>query len=106
MTIAVTPSQQPVLLLESTDVCRFDYFQSGDIFFVRQITGTYFAQNLANDSNMVVLVFITVDGKKQSEVVGMDGQPLGRRTVEREKDNAIQEIADRMVLYDGRRKKG
>ena len=36
------------------------------------------------------------DGKKQSEVVGMDGNPLGRRTVEREKDNAIQGIADRI----------
>ena len=37
-----------------------------------------------------------VDGKKQSEVVGMDGQSLGRRAVEREKDNAIQGIADRI----------
>ena len=46
------------------------------------------------------------DRKKQSEVVGLDGKPLSRRTVEREKDNAIQRIADRMALYDGRRKKG
>lgn len=46
-----------------------------------------------------------VDGKKQSEVVGMDGQPLGRRTVEREKDNAIQGIADRIRQYEGRRKR-
>ena len=46
------------------------------------------------------------DRKKQSEVVGLDGKPLSRRTVEREKDNAIQGIADRMALYDGRRKKG
>ena len=47
-----------------------------------------------------------VDGKKQSEVVGVDGQPLSRRTVEREKDAAIQGIADRIGLYEGRRKKG
>lgn len=47
-----------------------------------------------------------VDGRKQSEVVGLDGQPLSRRTVEREKDAAIQGIAERMALYDGRRKKG
>ena len=45
------------------------------------------------------------DGKKQSEVVGMDGNPLGRRTVEREKDNAIQGIADRIRQYEGRRKR-
>ena len=47
-----------------------------------------------------------VDGKKQSEVVGVDGQPLSRRTVEREKDAAIQGMADRIGLYEGRRKKG
>jgi len=46
-----------------------------------------------------------VDRKKQSEVVGMDGQPLGRRTVEREKDAALQGIADRIRQYEGRRKK-
>ena len=45
-----------------------------------------------------------VDGKKQSEVVGVDGQPLSRRTVEREKDAAIQGMADRIGLYEGRRK--
>ena len=47
-----------------------------------------------------------VDGKNQSEVVGMDGQSLGRRMVEREKDAALQGIAVRMGLYEGRRKKG
>ena len=47
-----------------------------------------------------------VDGKKQSEVVGLDGQPLGRRTVEREKDAALQGIAERIRQYEGRRKKG
>lgn len=47
-----------------------------------------------------------VDGKKQSEVVGMDGQTLSRRTVEREKNAALQGIADRIGLYEGRRKKG
>ena len=47
-----------------------------------------------------------VDGKKQSEVVGVDGHPLSRRTVEREKDAAIQGMADRIGLYEGRRKKG
>lgn len=47
-----------------------------------------------------------VDGKKQSEVVGVDGQPLSRRMVEREKDDALQGIAIRMALYEGRRKKG
>ena len=46
-----------------------------------------------------------VDGKKQSEVVGMDGRPLGQRTVEREKDAALQGIADRIRQYEGRRKK-
>ena len=44
--------------------------------------------------------------EKQSEVVGVDGQPLSRRTVEREKDAAIQGMADRIGLYEGRRKKG
>ena len=48
---------------------------------------------------------LLVDGKKQSEVVGMDGQTLSRRTVEREKDNAIQRIADRIRQYEGRRKR-
>ena len=45
------------------------------------------------------------DRKKQSEVVGLDGKPLSRRTVEREKDNAIQGIADRIRQYEGRRKR-
>ncbi|WP_373219486.1 hypothetical protein [Ruminococcus sp. 5_1_39BFAA] len=43
-----------------------------------------------------------VDGKKQSEVVGMDGQPLGRRTVEREKEASLQGIADVMKWRDKR----
>ena len=43
-----------------------------------------------------------VDGKKQSEVVGMDGQPLGRRTVEREKEASLQGIADMMKWRDKR----
>lgn len=43
-----------------------------------------------------------VDGKKQSEVVGMDGQSLGRRTVEREKEASLQGIADVMKWRDKR----
>ena len=43
-----------------------------------------------------------VDGKKQSEVVGMDGQPLSRRTVEREKEASLQGIADVMKWRDKR----
>lgn len=47
-----------------------------------------------------------VDGKKQSEITDIDGNPLGRRIVEREKEAALQGIADRIGLYEGRRKKG
>ena len=43
-----------------------------------------------------------VEGKKQSEVVGMDGQPLSRRTVEREKEASLQGIADVMKWRDKR----
>ena len=43
-----------------------------------------------------------VDGKKQLEVVGMDGQPLSRRTVEREKEASLQGIADVMKWRDKR----
>ena len=43
-----------------------------------------------------------VEGKKQSEVVGMDGQPLSRRTVEREKEASLQGIADMMKWRDKR----
>ena len=45
-----------------------------------------------------------VDGKKQSEVVGFDGKALSRRTVENEKEAALQGIAERMRLYDRRKK--
>ena len=58
------------------------------------------------DQTRFVAEQLFVDGKKQSEVVGVDGQPLSRRTVEREKDAAIQGMADRIGLYEGRRKKG
>lgn len=46
-----------------------------------------------------------VDGKKQSEVVGLEGNPMSRRTVEREKEAALQGIADRIRQYEGRRKR-
>lgn len=45
-----------------------------------------------------------VDGKKQSEVVGFDGKALSRRTVENENEAALQGIAERMRLYDRRKK--
>lgn len=45
-----------------------------------------------------------VDGKKQSEVVGLDGKVLSRRTVENEKEAALQGIAERLRLYDRRKK--
>lgn len=47
-----------------------------------------------------------VDGKKQSEITDIDGNPLGRRIVEREKEAALQGIADvmrwRRKRYAGR----
>ena len=45
-----------------------------------------------------------VDGKKQSEVTGMDGKFLGRRAVEREKETALQGIADVIRLHDRHRR--
>lgn len=41
--------------------------------------------------------------KKQSEITGLDGKLLGRRAVEREKEAALQGIADRICLYQNRR---
>ncbi len=43
-----------------------------------------------------------VDGKKRSEITDIDGNPLGRRTVEREKEAALQGIADVMRWRDKR----
>lgn len=43
-----------------------------------------------------------VDGKKQSEITDIDGNPLGRRIVEREKEAALQGIADVMRWRDKR----
>ena len=45
-----------------------------------------------------------VDGKKLTEVVGLDGKVLSRRTVENEKEAALQGIAERMRLYERRKK--
>lgn len=44
-----------------------------------------------------------VDGKKQSEITGADGEILPRRAVVREKENALIGIADTMRLYQNRR---
>ena len=44
-----------------------------------------------------------MDGKKQSEITGLDGKLLGRRAVEREKEAALQGLADRICLYQNRR---
>lgn len=44
-----------------------------------------------------------VDGKKQSEITGADGEILTRRAVVREKENALIGIADTMRLYQNRR---
>lgn len=44
-----------------------------------------------------------VDGKKQSEITGADGNILSRRVVVREKENALMGIADTMQLYQNRR---
>ena len=46
-----------------------------------------------------------VDGKKQSEVVGMDGNPLSRRCVLREREKALEGIA-KMIQYDFLRRGG
>ena len=46
-----------------------------------------------------------VEGKKQLEVVGMDGQPLGRRTVLRERKKALEGIA-KMIQFDDLRRGG
>ena len=43
-----------------------------------------------------------VDGKKQSEITDIDGIPLGRRIVEREKEAGLQGIADVMRWRDKR----
>ena len=43
-----------------------------------------------------------VDGKKQSEVVGLDGNLLSRRAVEREKEAALQGITDVLKWRDKR----
>lgn len=43
-----------------------------------------------------------VDGKKQSEITDIDGNPLGRRIVERKKEAALQGIADVMRWRDKR----
>ena len=51
----------------------------------------------------IVAEQLFVDGKKQSEITGLDGKLLGRRAVEREKEAALQGIADRICLYQNRR---
>ena len=45
------------------------------------------------------------DRKKQSEVVGLDGNPLSRRCVLREKEKALEGIA-KMIQYDFLRRGG
>ncbi len=44
-----------------------------------------------------------VDGKKQSEITGADGNILSRRVVVRERKNALIGIADMIHRYEGRR---
>ena len=51
----------------------------------------------------IVAEQLFVDGKKQVEITGLDGKLLGRRAVEREKEAALQGIADRICLYQNRR---
>lgn len=51
----------------------------------------------------IVAEQLFVDGKKQTEITGLDGKFLGRRVVEREKEAALQGIADRICLYQNRR---
>ena len=51
----------------------------------------------------IVAEQLFVDGKKQSEITGLDGKLLGRRAVEREKEAALQGIADRICQYQNRR---
>lgn len=51
----------------------------------------------------IVAEQLFVDGKKQSEITGSDGKILSRRAVEREKDAALQGIADRIQIYQNRR---
>ena len=43
-----------------------------------------------------------VDGKKQSEITGAEGKLLTRRTVVREKENALIGMADTIGRYQRR----
>ncbi len=45
-----------------------------------------------------------VDGKKQTEITSTDGKTLSRRAVEREKELALQGIADVIRLHDRHRR--
>ena len=52
----------------------------------------------------IVAEQLFVDGRKQSEITGMDGRTLSRRVVEREKETALQGIADVIRLHDRHRR--
>ena len=52
----------------------------------------------------IVAEQLFVDGRKQSEITGMDWRTLSRRVVEREKETALQGIADVIRLHDRHRR--
>ena len=52
----------------------------------------------------IVAEQLFVDGRKQSEITGLDGRTLSRRVVEREKETALQGIADVIRLHDRHRR--
>lgn len=52
----------------------------------------------------IVAEQLFADGKKQTEITGLDGKFLGRRVVEREKEAALQGIADVIRLRDRHRR--
>ena len=51
----------------------------------------------------IVAEQLFVDGRKHSEITGLDGRILSRRVVEREKETALQGIADVIRLHDRHR---
>ena len=52
----------------------------------------------------IVAEQLFVDGRKHSEITGLDGRILSRRVVEREKETALQGIADVIRLHDRHRR--
>ena len=73
----------------------FNFFQNRNIFFICQVADTDFAQNLADDSNMVILVFITVRESPVQRIQSVVSQLLDDGTISGRADN---DIAIRHIL--------